>query len=91
MMIRSTSITASKRMIGEMSIAAGVGQKIADRAQERLGQRQEQVPDRADEIVADVDHAERDQPREHRAGDDDQFVKIEGVDDDVEDRAHEFS
>ena len=89
-MICSTSMMPSRRMIGEMSMPPSVGQKIADRPQQRLGQRQEQVPDRADEIVADVDDVEGDQPGQHRAGDDDELVEVEGFDDDIEDGAHQF-
>src|SRR5208282_2021471 len=71
--------------------APGVGQKIADRAQERFGQGKKQIPNRTYDFVADIDDAERDQPGQNGAGDDDPGVKIEGDHDDVEDSAHEFS
>ena len=91
MMMRSTSITANSKMIGEMSMPPVVSRKL------RIGRRNGSVSARnrfqtaAHEIVADVDDAECDQPRQHRAGYDHQLVEIERVDDDIEDRTHEFS
>ena len=91
MMMRSTSITANSKMIGEMSIPPVLGRKL------RIGRKNGSVSARnkfqtaAHEIVADVHDAERDQPGQHRAGYDHQLVKVERVDDDVEDRTHEFS
>ena len=78
-------------MIGEMSTPPVLGRKLRIGRKKRLRQRQEQVPDRANEIVADVDDAERDQPGEDGACDDDPGVEIEDDHHDVEDRAHEFS
>ena len=91
MMMRSSSITASSKMIGEMSMPPVLGRKLRIGRKNGSVSARNKVPHGAHEIVADVHDAKRDQPGQHRAGDDHQLVKVERVDDDVEDRSHEFS
>src|SRR5205814_1602189 len=67
---------------------AQIGQKVADRAQHRLGDAIEELGHPGDERVARVDDVEGDQPGEDRRRDDDPNVDIEGDQNDVEERAH---
>ena len=90
-MIHSMNMIAEEQDDRRNVDAAGVGQEIADRPQERLGQGEEQVPDRADDVVADVDDAEGDQPGQDRAGDDDDLVEIEDREDEFDQRKHAVS
>src|SRR5579871_3526741 len=68
--------------------ASSVGQKISDRPEQRLREPQKQVPHGPNEVVADVHDAKRDQPGENRPRHYDQLVKVERIDDDIEDCPH---
>src|SRR5829696_6183247 len=71
--------------------AAQVGQEAADRSQHRLGDAIEQVDDHADDLVADVDDAERNQPAHDSAGNDDAGIDAENVVDELAHRHHRLA
>src|SRR5215475_5786580 len=71
--------------------AAQIGQQAADRPQHRLGDAVEEVDHHADELVAHVDDAERHQPTQDRACDDDPRIDVEDLVDKKRQRDHRLS
>ena len=69
--------------------AAEIGHQSADRSQRRLGDAVKEIADHADRRIADVDHAECDQPGEYRRSDQDPDVELQGEIDDEEERVHD--
>src|SRR5271157_3059096 len=64
--------------------AAGVGQEVADRSQKWLRQGDKTIPNRADDVVADVDDAEGDEPGQDCARDDDDLIEVQHREDEFD-------
>ena len=79
----------SSRITGEMSRPPRLGSTRRIGRKTRFRHRVQRVPDRAHEILTDVQDVEGDQPGHHRDGDDDPLEQIERKKNDVENGAHE--
>src|SRR5436190_2956291 len=62
--------------------AAEAGHHVADRAQHRLRDPEQEIADHRDELVARVDDIERHQPRQHRRRDQQPDIQIKNEKDD---------
>jgi hypothetical protein len=72
----------SSTISGEKSMPPRFGRIL------RLGELVQDTGDHSDDVVAHIDHVERDQPRQDHRRDDDVHVHVEQNQDDVENRAH---
>ncbi len=78
-------------MMGETSMPPRLGSTRRNRPQQRLRQGVQEIPHRADDVVAEIDDVEGQQPRHDRRSDDDIAVEIENAEDEVEEREHRWS